>query len=74
MGGQVEETIRSKLTSSLQPTHLSILNESYMHNVPKGSETHFKVIVVSDKFDNSTLIQVYPTTPADFRIGYVNTF
>ena len=22
-----------------------------MHNVPKGSETHFKVLVVSDAFD-----------------------
>ena len=22
-----------------------------MHNVPKGSETHFKVLVVSDSFD-----------------------
>jgi hypothetical protein len=32
-----------KLTESLGPSHLEILNESYMHSVPKGSETHFKV-------------------------------
>jgi hypothetical protein len=30
-----------------------------MHNVPPGSETHFKVVVVSDKFDNLPLIKVW---------------
>nr|CAH7765620.1 unnamed protein product [Callosobruchus chinensis] len=29
-----------------------------MHNVPKGAETHFKVVVVSDKFDNTPLLKV----------------
>nr|CAH7765619.1 unnamed protein product [Callosobruchus chinensis] len=28
-----------------------------MHNVPKGAETHFKVVVVSDKFDNTPLLK-----------------
>ena len=27
-----------------------MVNESYMHNVPRGSETHFKVMVVSEAF------------------------
>merc|ERR1712080_231881 len=27
------------------------------HNVPKGSETHFKVLVVTDAFNNMSLIQ-----------------
>jgi stress-induced morphogen len=54
----VEHAIRKKLTESLNPVHLDILNESQMHNVPPGSETHFKVVVVSDKFDNLSLIKV----------------
>ena len=29
-----------------------------MHNVPKGSETHFKVVVVSEAFQQKPLIQV----------------
>lgn len=33
------------------------MNESYMHNVPKGSETHFKVVVVSDAFEGLALIK-----------------
>ena len=55
--GPVETLITQKLTEAFHPvTHLQVLNESYMHNVPKGSETHFKVVVVSDKFENKSLI------------------
>ena len=32
-----------------------------MHNVPKNSETHFKVVVVSDMFDGSPLIKRHRT-------------
>ncbi|XP_003703206.1 bolA-like protein DDB_G0274169 isoform X1 [Megachile rotundata] len=53
----VEHSIRTKLTNSLNPSHIEIINESYMHNVPKGSETHFKVIVVSDKFVDKPLLK-----------------
>ena len=54
----VENSMKNKLESALNPIHLSIINESYMHNVPKGSETHFKIVLVSDKFENMTLLQV----------------
>ena len=54
----MESLIRRKLTDYFNPKHLEIVNESYMHNVPKGSETHFKVLVVSDKFENVSLLQV----------------
>nr|SVE70197.1 EOG090X0K4K [Eubosmina coregoni] len=53
----LESLIRQKLTSHFVPEHLEILNESFMHNVPKGSETHFKVLVVSNKFDSLSLLQ-----------------
>ena len=35
---------------------LNVVNESYMHNVPKNSETHFKLILVSEDFHNMSLI------------------
>eukprot|EP00545_Synedropsis_sp_CCMP1620_P001885 CAMPEP_0119003612 /NCGR_PEP_ID=MMETSP1176-20130426/667_1 /TAXON_ID=265551 /ORGANISM="Synedropsis recta cf, Strain CCMP1620" /LENGTH=118 /DNA_ID=CAMNT_0006955229 /DNA_START=103 /DNA_END=459 /DNA_ORIENTATION=+ len=47
----VAASIESKLTEQLQPLHLQVLNESHMHNVPANSETHFKVVIVSDAFD-----------------------
>ncbi|XP_018086880.1 bolA-like protein 1 isoform X2 [Xenopus laevis] len=53
----VENAIRSKLSETLKPSHLEVLNESYMHAVPKGSETHFKVVVVSESFLGKSLIQ-----------------
>ena len=48
--GPVSEAITTKLQNAFHPTHLEIRNESHMHNVPENSETHFKVIVISDKF------------------------
>lgn len=55
--GPVEIQITDKLKKAFQPlTHLQVLNESYMHNVPKGSETHFKVVVVSNTFENKNLV------------------
>ncbi|MBX3196953.1 MAG: BolA family transcriptional regulator [Labilithrix sp.] len=47
----VQDRIETKLRETLAPAHLEVINESHMHNVPKGSETHFKVVVVSERFD-----------------------
>jgi BolA protein len=30
--------------------HLEVANESHMHSVPPNSETHFRVVAVSDLF------------------------
>ena len=35
---------------------IEVVNESHMHNVPKNSETHFKLILVSDDFNDMSLI------------------
>lgn len=34
----------------LAPEHLELVNESYMHSVPPGSESHFKAVLVSQEF------------------------
>ncbi len=47
----IQESIRHKLAEALSPSHLEVINESYMHAVPPDAETHFKVIVASDAFD-----------------------
>ncbi|WP_299689504.1 BolA/IbaG family iron-sulfur metabolism protein [uncultured Vibrio sp.] len=52
----LQEVIETKLHNEFSPTHLNVINESYMHNVPAGSESHFKVIVVSEAFDGLRLI------------------
>jgi BolA protein len=52
----VQETITDKLSQQLSPQHLSVENESHMHNVPAGSESHFRVVVVSEQFENLALL------------------
>ncbi len=42
--------IEQTLSESLTPMHLEVLDESHMHNVPEGAESHFKVLVVSNAF------------------------
>ena len=46
----VHETIEQKINEALSPNHLQVINESYMHSVPPGSESHFKLVVVTDSF------------------------
>ncbi|WGE32351.1 BolA/IbaG family iron-sulfur metabolism protein [Actinobacillus genomosp. 2] len=48
----VENTIREKLTAQFQPHVLNIENESHMHSSGRGSESHFKVTLVTSHFEN----------------------
>ena len=50
--GRIENTIKDILIESFDPSVLSVINESNMHNVPEGSESHFKVVLVSNNFKN----------------------
>jgi len=52
----VQATIEQKLAADFEPLHLEVINESDNHNVPAGSESHFKVIVVSPAFTNKNLL------------------
>lgn len=47
---QVQTQIQAILSEALQPGYLEVINESHMHSVPPNSETHFKVVVVSEQF------------------------
>ena len=50
--GPIELKIINNLNEGMNISSLKIINESFMHNVPKDSESHFKVIIVSDDFKN----------------------
>ena len=52
----VKDQIEEKLATALEPEHLEVVNESGGHNVPEGSETHFKDVVVSPAFEGERLI------------------
>jgi BolA protein len=50
------DRIQEQLRTELSPLHLEVVDESHMHAVPEGAESHFKVIVVSEKFAEHNLI------------------
>ncbi len=51
MTGEIAQRIRARLEEALAPARIEVENESHRHNVPPGSETHFKVTVVSPRFE-----------------------
>ena len=52
----VQASIEAKVRRALAPEHFEIANESGQHNVPPGSEFHFRLVVVSTAFEGKRLI------------------
>ena len=53
----VQNKINKLLRDNFNISELIIRNESYKHNVPPNSESHFNVQIVSDDFLNLSHIQ-----------------
>lgn len=50
------QTIERKIAASLAPAHLEVIDESHMHSVPPGSESHFKLVIVAERFAGETRV------------------
>lgn len=72
----VQQRIETKLKAALAPSHLEVINESHMHNVPKGSETHFKLVIVSSRFEGMSAVKrhqlVYAVLSDEVKPGGVH--
>ena len=53
----MHQTIETRLHDSFGIEYLEVANESHMHNVAPGSESHFKVTIVSADFRELMLIK-----------------
>ncbi len=53
----IQRIIEDKLTQAFHPEVLDVVNESHMHSVAPGSESHFKVTLVTDQFKDQMLIK-----------------
>ncbi|MEH6346669.1 MAG: BolA/IbaG family iron-sulfur metabolism protein [Bermanella sp.] len=53
----LQDTIIKKLSAAFEVQHLEVENESHMHNVPSGSESHFKVVLVSEDFNDLNIVK-----------------
>lgn len=47
--------IEEKLRQSLKPVSIEVVNDSWMHQ--RGTDTHFKVQVVSEEFKDKTQVE-----------------
>ena len=53
----IKDKIEAKLKTDISSRFVEVINESPNHNVPDGAESHFKVIVVSNDFENMRPVQ-----------------
>ena len=53
----IYESIIEGLNREFVVEHLFLKNESSMHNVPPDSESHFKLVIVSDDFIEMTKVK-----------------
>ena len=52
----VADRINDTLVEALAPLRLDVLDESHRHNVPSGSESHFKLTIVSEAFADQSMV------------------
>ncbi len=53
----MQTVLEQKIHSTLSPIYCQVMNESHLHSVPKGSETHFRIEIVSDIFAHKRLLE-----------------
>lgn len=54
---KIQNLLERQLKKGLEPAFLKVVNESPKHNVPQDSESHFRVLIVSDRFSGLSLIK-----------------
>ncbi len=54
---KIQSLLEKKLREGLNPLLLEVVNESANHNVPEDSESHFRVLIVSERFNGLSLVQ-----------------
>ncbi len=52
----MRKQIEKKLEYAFSPKYLMVLDESNQHNVPQGIESHFKIILVTEKFVTERMV------------------
>jgi BolA protein len=69
----IQSRIETRIAQGIAPLHLAVVNESGMHSVPPGSETHFRVLVVSPSFEGTSRIarhrKIHALLAAELQAG-----
>lgn len=68
---KTQEAMTATLQTRFEPAHLELVNESYKHNVPSGSETHFKLTLATDEFAGASQVRRHQLVYAALQ-GYLD--
>ena len=68
-----QQVLTDKLSAKFTPHFLVVENESHMHSSGKGEDSHFKIVLVSAKFDGLRQVarhrQIYQLLAEDLQNG-----
>ena len=67
-GMDIQQQIEQKLMTGFNPIHLEVIDESHEHNVPKGSKTHFRVVIVSPNFEGKSRMERHRKIYRELRV------
>ncbi len=54
---EISRSIEHKLRAALTPSYLQIDNESHLHHQSLSAESHFKIQIVADSFQNKSRLE-----------------
>ncbi|MGQ0286548.1 BolA family protein [Pasteurellaceae bacterium 22721_9_1] len=68
-----QQELIDRLTQEFTPHFVHVENESHMHRSGRGGDSHFKIVLVSDKFDHISKVArhrlIYQFLSADLENG-----
>lgn len=67
-----QQELIDKLSAEFQPHFLIVENESHMHRSDRGINSHFKIVIASNKFEGISKVarhrQIYQLLEKDLQI------
>ena len=60
-------SIETKLKKVIEPIHLEVIDESYLHNVEPGRESHVRIVAISNLFTGLNLVKRHQLIYAEIQ-------
>ncbi len=60
-------SIETKLKKVIEPIHLEVIDESYLHNVEPGRESHVRIVAISNLFIGLNLVKRHQLIYAEIQ-------
>ena len=60
-------SIETKLKEVLSPIRLEVIDESYLHNVEPGRESHVRIVAISELFEGLNLVKRHQLIYAEIQ-------